>query len=528
MARRRQTKASGRSVHSNRFSEVPSVKIPRASFDRTHTHKTTFNAGLLIPVMWDEIYPGDTVVMRPTFFGRLATPIQPVMDNMYLDVFWFFVQNRIIWENWVKMMGEQDKPGDSISFTVPNFASLGPGSISTAETIYDYMGIPINTTQNGFEQINALPFRAYVRIWNEWFRDQNLQDRIPEDTGNDVNQTYQLLRRGKRHDYLTSALPFPQKGDSVSVPIGTVANVYTTENAGQPVRFWNQAGNQGPGIDTSGATGTYTSGSGESGNLFADLSGATAATINQLRQAFQIQRLLERDARGGTRYPELLQSHFGVKDPSLAVHQRPVYLGGGSLPVNITPIAQTSETASGSQTPQGNLAAMGTVGGSGVGFTASFTEHGILMCLVSVRADLTYQQGIERKFSRRTRYDYYWPVLSHIGEQAVEKREIYADGTPEDRAVWGYQERYGELRYAPSRISGKFRSAAAGTLHSWHLSQSFASRPALNADFIEDKPPVERVIAVQDEPHFIMDMSFNSRWIRPMPVYGVPGLIDHF
>jgi hypothetical protein len=478
--------------------------------------------------------------MRPTIFGRLATPINPVMDNAYLDVFWFFCQNRILWQNSVKFFGEQTNPGDSIDYTVPQ---VSIGSAATTGSIWDYMGIPNANQITAAFAVNALPFRAYSKIWNEWFRDQNLQNSVIENVGDgpDSSNDFTLLRRGKRHDYFTSSLPWPQKGDSVSVPLGTQAPVtgigieQSSANATSNVIVRETGSSTVPYPFTSDAAQGLGSlyvrtedGTGGNPEIYADLTGATASTINQLRQAFQIQRLLERDARGGTRYPELLQSHFGVRDPSLAVHQRPVYLGGGSIRVNITPIAQTSETASGGNTPQGNLSAMGTVAGSNVGFIGSFTEHGILMCLVSVRAELTYQQGLARQFSRQTRYDYYWPVLSHIGEQSVLSKEIYATGEAADEDVWGYQERYAELRYSPNRISGQFRSAAAQTLDPWHWSQNFASRPLLNDTFIQDNPPIARTIAVQDEPEFILDCAFNSRWVRPMPMYGVPGLIDHF
>ena len=521
------TKASGRSRHSHRFSEVPSAKIPRARFDRSHGYKTTFNGGLLIPVFCDEIIPGDTMSLNMTAFARLATPINPIMDNLYLDSFFFFVPSRLLWDNWEKFMGEQINPGDSIDFLVPQITNLGT---IAEQSIYDYFGIPISTF-DASQGINALPFRAYVMIYNHWFRDQNLvtSESFVTDNGPDPVGRFRLRRRGKRHDYFTSALPWPQKGDSVSVPIGTAAAIATDAAALTDVSVLSTAqSNSYRKLDAAATHVRQASIVGvEADRLYADLSNATASTVNQLRQAFQVQRLLERDARSGTRYPEVLQAHFGVTDPSMAVLQRPQYLGGSVNPVNITPIAQTSETTGSSNTPQGNLAAMGTVNAQG-GFTQSFTEHGYVIGLVSVRADLSYQQGIERFWSRRTRYDYYFPVLSMLGEQAILNQEIFHSGVPAtDEAVFGYQERHAEYRYKPSLITGRFRSKAASTLDPWHLSINFGSLPVLNASFIHDTPPIDRVIAVNTEPHFLFDAYFQYSCVRPMPVYGVPGLIDH-
>ena len=511
----------------HQFSEVPKATIERSSFDRSHGVKTTFDAGYLVPILVDEALPGDTFNTNMTAFARMATPIFPIMDNVYMDTHFFAVPIRLIWDNWKKFNGEQINPGDSIDYTVPQMSAPGDGYDN--QSLSDYMGIPtgVNTITH-----NSLWHRAYNLIWNEWFRDQNLQDSVTvdKDDGPDAANQYQLLKRGKRHDYFTSCLPWPQKGDSVDLPLGQSAIVKYDAISGSSVdnKFVvsepQATGREWAYGNTAGVrTGTLADGS--LNNLYADLSEATSATINQLREAFQIQKLLERDARGGTRYTEIVKSHFGVTSPDARL-QRPEYLGGGSTPVNVTPIEQTSSTDATS--PQGNLAAMATASLTNHGFTKSFTEHCVILGLVSVRADLTYQQGLNRMFSRQTRYDFYWPALSHIGEQAVLNKEIYADGTAADENVFGYQERYAEYRYKPSMITGKFRSNDAQSLDAWHLSQEFSSLPGLNSTFIEENPPLDRVIAVPSEPHFIFDSYISMKCARPMPVYSVPGKIDHF
>ena len=532
------TAKSNRGKGNHRFAQIPRADIPRSAFDRSRGLKTTLaESGVLYPIFADEVLPGDTMNVSAVTWARMATLLHPVMDNMKMTIFWFAVPNRLVWDNWAAFMGEKENPDDETDYLVPSMV-IGSSDQAPGD-LHDHMGIPTNLTQVNL-RVNSLHHRAYSLIWNEWFRSQDLQDSltVPKGDGPDFPGMFTLQKRGKRHDYFTSCLPFPQKGPAVELPIGEFAPLVTT---GDGVPSWDMNGVEGHlqsggdigGEWNAGFTGTTQlaafPASWNDPALQVDLASATAVNVNELRLAFQVQKMYERDARGGTRLTEIIRSHFGVVSPDSRL-QRPEYLGGGSVPVVVNTVPQTTQDLDvGVDTPLGNLAAYGTSGGSGNGFSKSFTEHCVVLGLACFTADLNYQQGLQRMFSRQSRFDFYWPALQALGEQAVLNKEIWANGSNDvDNEVFGYQERWAEYRYGVSQISGAMRSDHPQSLDTWHLAQDFETRPMLNEAFIEENPPTDRVIAVPSEDTWLLDAWFDVRHIRPMPTYSVPGLVDHF
>lgn len=551
-------------VDVHQFSMIPRADIPRSSFVMQHQVKKTIDASELTPIYVQEILPGDSFNVSMSAFCRLATPLYPLMDNLDLETFFFFVPCRLLWNHWQFFQGEQNNPGDSISYTVPQVVS--PVGGFAQHSIYDHFGLPCTGQTGGGNTIsvNALPLRAYNLIYQEWFKDQNLQNAVGFGTGGlgsgvlditavgdgpDASTGYAILKAGKRPDYFTTCLPWTQKATTaITLPLGTSATVKTnatdlltgaqnaarwlTTAGGNPanlnVAVFNGTNNMTTGGATSPSTGTAVYPS----NLYADLSTATAASINSIRLAFQTQRLLERDARGGTRYTEIVRSHFGVISPDARL-MRPEYLGGGKSPVNITPVPQTTATGlTGGSSPLGTLSAAGTVAARH-GFRQSFTEHGYVIGLATVRRDQVYQQGIRRLWSRSTRYDFYMPVFAMLGEQAVLNKEIYSDGSANDALTFGFQERWADYRYVPSYTCGYFRSTNSSPLDAWHLAQKFTSLPALNSTFIQDETDtvLQRVLAAgasSANQQLLCDFLFVERCARPMPMYSVPGMVDHF
>lgn len=532
---RLQAKPKGKQVHA--FETYPSTHISRSKFNLSHHHLTTMNGGYIYPIYHKMAFPGDTMQMNATTFTRMMTQAVPFMDNVYMDVHFFAVPLRLIWEHWVNFMGEKVTPADTTDYLTPQLTTDGTTSEATVGSIFDYFGIRPNITNLSF---NAFNFRAYNLIYNEWYRDENLINPVEVEMGDtDLMANYTLLKRGKRKDYFTGCLPSPQKGPAVDLPLGLTAPIH---GIGKYDNTWQTGTDVVRGV---GGSDTYTKfqvvGDNANGvsfhiegdangypNIYADLSEATASTINTLRQAFALQRLYETDARGGTRYTEMMLAHFGVKSPDARL-QRPEFLGGATFDLKMSAVPQTSATSGSNYL--GNLASYGTIMGNSRNIVHSFTEHCVVVGLASIRADLTYQQGLDRSYSYRSRTDFYLPSLCNLGEQAVLNKEIFAQGTAADNNVFGYQERWAEMRYAPSRISSHLRSDSPVSLDVWHLSQDFATLPVLNEEFINENPPIDRVTAIAESStvhSFVASFWFEDYWTRPMSVYSIPSMSSHF
>lgn len=550
-----------RNVESHFALNPTRIDMSRSTFDRSASVKTSFNVGDIVPFFCEEVLPGDTFNVRSSKVVRMQTLLTPLMDNVYLDTYYFFVPNRLVWQHWKEFNGENTESAwiPQTEYSVPQIKA--PAGGWNVGTIADYFGLP-----TGVENISvsALPFRAYALVMNEWFRDQNLQDPlvVPVDdatvTGvnsatfvTDVAKGGKPYIAAKYHDYFTSCLPAPQKGPDVTLSVASMGDAPVIAKADQVpyyddrVKFKQQTGSAfanpgtfrmlGSEVSTSNLVGASDAASSSGAyyapsNLWAvGQSNAIVATINQLRMAFQIQKLYERDARGGTRYIEVLKSHFGVTSPDARL-QRPEYLGGKRVPINVNQVIQQSGTGSGSDTPQGTVVGMSQTTDSNDDFIKSFTEHGYILGVMVARYDHTYQQGIERHWSRKTRFDYYWPVFANIGEQAVLNKEIFAQGNAKDDEVFGYQEAWSDYRYKPNRVTGEMRSAYAQSLDVWHLADDYSSLPSLSDSWIrEDKNTLDRVLAVKSSVsnQLFADIYVQNRATRPMPLYSVPGLIDH-
>jgi hypothetical protein len=513
-----------KSVMQHNFGVTPTVEAPRSVFNLSHGHKTAIDVDYIYPLCVLDVLPGDTIRARSSILARMNTPQFPMMENVTLLEEWIAVPVRLVWENFRKFCGEQDNPTDSIDYTIPQFNSFTP----SAESLHDYLGLPI---RNLAMTPNSIYHRGYAKCYNDWYRDQNLIDSVHLDTddGPDTATDYVLQKRGKRFDYYTQALPQPQKGDAVSLPLGTTAPV---QQDGNPlsVRDSGSTWTKDLGSVTSDAnvkfSGTAPSTSGSiyfSGGLEADLTSATAATINDLREAMSIQKLLEMDQRGGTRYPEIVANHFQVSfhEPSV----RSEVLSINRSPLNITPTPTTANTSAQVTTGvPGHLGAYATIGSTEGGFTKSFYEHCIIYAMYSIVSDLTYSQGMPIRFTKQTRYDYYWPALMGLGERTLELQELYYQNNASDSTAFGYIPRWDEYRFENSKITGIMRPDHSQSIDAWHLSEDFASAPTLNQTFIEYNTPVDRTVQITGEPDFIVDCYFDIKATRPIPTYGIPGV----